>query len=135
MILAVDIGNTNIVVGFLDGTKILHSGRISTDRNKTEIDFLIQLRLMLTIYNIDIKDIDGSILSSVVPELTNYVAKAMDSLLKKKPIIIGAGIKTGLNIKIDNPQTLGADRVCDAVCVLEEYKTPAKKKRPLYCFK
>lgn len=125
MILAVDIGNTNIVVGFLDGTKILHSGRISTDRNKTEIDFLIQLRLMLTIYNIDIKDIDGSILSSVVPELTNYVAKAMDSLLKKKPIIIGAGIKTGLNIKIDNPQTLGADRVCDAVCVIEEYKTPA----------
>lgn len=125
MILAVDIGNTNIVVGFLNETKIIHSGRISTDRNKTEIDFLIQLRLMLTIYNIENKDIQGSILSSVVPELTNYVAKAMEELLHKKPIIIGAGIKTGLNIKIDNPQTLGADRVCDAVCVLEEYQAPA----------
>lgn len=125
MILAVDIGNTNIVVGFLDKTNILHSGRISTDRNKTEVDFLIQLKLMLEIYNININDIEGSILSSVVPELSNSVSTAMTKLLNKKPLIIGAGIKTGLNIKIDNPQTLGADRVCDAVCVIEEYKVPA----------
>lgn len=125
MILAIDIGNTNIVVGFLDKTNILHSGRISTDKNKTEVDFLIQLKLMLTIYNVSVNEIEGSILSSVVPEVTKYVAKAMNMLLGKEPIIIGAGIKTGLNIKIDNPQTLGADRVCDAVCVIEEYNVPA----------
>lgn len=125
MLLAVDIGNTNIVVGILNGTNILHSGRISTDRNKTELDFLIQLKLMLSIYKIKESDIEGSILSSVVPELTNYVSNAMESVLKKKPLIVGAGVKTGLNIKIDNPQTLGADRVCDAVCVIEEYKVPA----------
>lgn len=125
MILAVDIGNTNIVVGFLDKTNILHSGRISTDKNKTEVDFLIQLKLMLTIYNVSAMEIEGSILSSVVPEVTKYVATAMKMLLGKDPIIIGPGIKTGLNIKIDNPQTLGADRVSDAVCLIEEYKVPA----------
>lgn len=125
MILAVDIGNTNIVVGFLDKTNIIAEGRIGTDRKKTDMDFLIQLKLMLQVYSIKISDIEGSILSSVVPEITNEVSKALEILLNKKPFIIGSGIKTGLNIKIDNPKTLGADRVSDAVCVIEEYKTPA----------
>ena len=125
MILAVDIGNTNIVVGFLDKTNILAQGRIGTDKRKTEMDFLINFRLMIQVYGINIKDIEGAILSSVVPEITHEVSQALELLLKKKPFIIGHGIKTGLNIKIDNQKTLGADRVCDAVCVIEEYKTPA----------
>ena len=125
MILAVDIGNTNIVVGFLDKTNIIASGRVATDRNKTSVDFLIQLKLMLSIYSIDMNKIEGSILSSVVPELTNEFEIAMEKLLSKKPFIIGPGLKTGLNIKIDNPKSLGADRVCDAVCLIEEYETPA----------
>ena len=125
MILAVDIGNTNIVVGFLDKTNIIAQGRIGTDRGKTEIDFLIQFKLMMQVYSINQDLIEGSILSSVVPEITKEVAKSLEFLLKKKPLIIGHGIKTGLNIKIDNQKTLGADRVCDAVCVIEEYKTPA----------
>lgn len=125
MILAVDIGNTNIVVGFLDKTNIVAQGRIGTDKRKTEMDFLINFRLMIQVYGINIKDIEGAILSSVVPEITHEVSQALELLLKKKPFIIGHGIKTGLNIKIDNQKTLGADRVCDAVCVIEEYKTPA----------
>ena len=125
MILAVDIGNTNIVVGFLDGTTIKAQGRIGTDRKKTEIDFLINFSLMIQVYSININEIEGSILSSVVPEITNEVSHALELLLNKKPFIIVHGIKTGLNIKIDNQKTLGADRVCDAVCVIEEYKTPA----------
>lgn len=124
MILAVDIGNTNIVIGVLDKTNIIHQCRIGTDKKKTEIDLLIQLTLMLNIWKVSKNDIEGSILSSVVPELTNIVSKALENLLNEKPLIIGAGIKTGLNIKIDNPQTLGSDRVCDAVCAIEEYKTP-----------
>lgn len=124
MIMAVDIGNTNIVFGILDKTNIVHQGRIGTDRDKTEIDLLIQFSLMLNIWKINIKDIEGGILSSVVPELSMQVSKAMESILNKKPLIVGAGIKTGLNIKIDNPQTLGSDRVCDAVCAIEEYKSP-----------
>ena len=125
MILAVDIGNTNIVVGLLEGTTILNCGRIATDRKKTDMDFVIQLKLMLSIFKVKEELIEGSILSSVVPELTNQLVMAIKTLLDKKPYVIGPGIKTGLNIKIDNPQTLGADRVCDAVCVIEEYKVPA----------
>ena len=125
MILAVDIGNTNIVVGLLSGTNILNSGRIATDKKKTNMDFLIQLKLMLSIFKINIDDIEGAILSSVVPELTNQIYDAIKMLIDKKVFIVGPGIKTGLNIKIDNPQSLGADRVCDAVCVIEEYKVPA----------
>lgn len=125
MILAVDIGNTNIVVGFLDKTNIIAQGRIGTDKKKTDMDFLIQLKLMLSVYSIKQSNIEGSILSSVVPEITQEVSHALELLINKKPFIIGSGIKTGLNIKIDNPKSLGADRVCDAVCVIEEYKTPA----------
>ena len=125
MILAVDIGNTNIVVGFLDKTNIVAQGRVGTDKKKTDMDFLIQLKLMLSVYSIKTQDIEGSILSSVVPEITNEVAHAITMLLGHNTFIIGSGIKTGLNIKIDNPKSLGADRVCDAVCVIEEYKTPA----------
>ena len=125
MILAVDIGNTNIVVGLLEGTTILNSGRIATDRKKTNMDFIIQLKLMLSVFKVSENNIDGSILSSVVPELTNQLFQALKDLLDKKPFVVGPGLKTGLNIKIDNPQTLGADRVCDAVCIIEEYKVPA----------
>nr|MCR5647718.1 type III pantothenate kinase [Acholeplasmatales bacterium] len=125
MILAVDIGNTNIVVGLLDKTNIVNSARLATDKKKTDMDFLIQLKLMLSVFKVKDTEIEGSILSSVVPELTNQIFNALKNLLNKKPYVIGPGIKTGLNIKIDNPQTLGSDRVCDAVCVIEEYKVPA----------
>jgi len=125
MILAVDIGNTNIVVGLLDKTNIINSARLATDKKKTDMDFLIQLKLMLSVFKVKDTEIEGSILSSVVPELTNQILNALKLLLNKKPLVIGPGIKTGLNIKIDNPQTLGSDRVCDAVCVIEEYKVPA----------
>ncbi len=125
MILAVDIGNTNIVVGLLDKTNIINSARLATDKKKTDMDFLIQLKLMLSVFKVKDTEIEGSILSSVVPELTNQIFNALKALLNQKPYVIGPGIKTGLNIKIDNPQTLGSDRVCDAVCVIEEYKVPA----------
>lgn len=124
MILAIDMGNTNIVVGVLEQTNIINSARIGTDRNKTEMDFLIQFRTILDVFNININKLEGAILSSVVPELTMQVSKAIEMLIGKKVLVIGAGIKTGLNIKIDNPQTLGSDRVADAVAAIEEYNTP-----------
>lgn len=124
MILAVDMGNSNIVIGVMDGTNIIFSGRIGTDRSKTGLDFLIQLKTMLDVYNIDIKKINTGILSSVVSELTIHVKNAMEQLLGKKVMVIGAGLKTGLNIKIDNPSSLGSDRVVDAVAALEEYSAP-----------
>lgn len=126
MILAFDIGNTNIVIGILEGTKILNSARIATDKKKTEIDFVIQFQQMLEIFKVNKDAIEGSIVSSVVPEVTNQVITAIKMMLNdKKLVVVGPGIKTGLSIKIENPQSLGADRVCDGVCVIEEYKVPA----------
>lgn len=124
MILVVDMGNTNIVFGVLDGPKVLVSGRIGTDRSKMTIDFLMSFKTLLEFYEINSFDIEGGILSSVVPELTIIVRDAMSMLLKKDILVIGAGIKTGLNIKIDDPRTLGADRVADACGAIELYKTP-----------
>ena len=126
MILAFDIGNTNIVIGLLEGTKILNSARIATDKKKTEIDFAIQFQQMLEIFKVNKDTIEGTIVSSVVPEVTNQIITALKLMLgDKKIVVVGPGIKTGLSIKIENPQSLGADRVCDAVCVIEEYKVPA----------
>lgn len=124
MILGIDIGNTNIVVGLLDEKNIKMSNRISTDKSKTSFELFSQFENMLEFFKVDINQIEGGIISSVVPELTNQVSDAVVHLINKTPLIVGPGIKTGLNIKIDNPQTLGSDRVADAVAAIEEYKTP-----------
>lgn len=124
MILGIDIGNTNIVVGLLEKTDIKMSNRISTDKKKTSFEIFSQLETMLEFFKVNINEIEGAILSSVVPEITLQVSEAIEHLINKKPLIVGPGIKTGLNIKIDNPQTLGSDRVADACGAIEEYKAP-----------
>ncbi len=124
MILVVDMGNTNIVFGVLDGTNVKFSGRIGTDRSKMTIDFLMSFKTLLEFNNILPEELEGGILSSVVPELTLMVKESMEMLLKKEILVVGAGIKTGLNIKLDDPKSLGADRVADAVAAIEEFKAP-----------
>lgn len=124
-LLAIDMGNTNIVVGILDGPKVIKSVRLSTDRRKTDFEILIQLRQLLDIFKIDVSDISDGILSSVVPELTLQVSWAMEHLIGKKIITLGdPGVKTGLVIDIDNPQSLGKDRIADAVGALQEFPSP-----------
>lgn len=124
MIIALDMGNTNIVVGVLENKNVLRSFRIATDKKKTTVDFLVQLKTMFDFYKIDLSECEGAILSSVVPELTLQLKEAIEKLLDKEVLLIGPGVKTGLNIKIDNPTTLGSDRVCDAVSAIEEYPLP-----------
>lgn len=124
-LLAVDMGNTNIVVGVLNETEVVQSIRLSTDRRKTNFEFLIQLRQLLEVFHIDVKDISDGILSSVVPELTLQVSWAMEQLLGKKILTLGdLEVKTGLVIDIENPSTLGKDRIADAVGALHEYPVP-----------
>lgn len=124
-LLAVDMGNTNIVVGVLNETEVVQSIRLSTDRRKTNFEFLIQLRQLLEVFHIDVKDISDGILSSVVPELTLQVSWAMEQLLGKKILTLGnPEVKTGLVIDIENPSTLGKDRIADAVGALHEYPVP-----------
>lgn len=125
MILAIDIGNTNIVVGCIDSdNNCLFVERISTVRTKTELEYAIDIKNVLDIYHIKKADLEGGIISSVVPQITTVVKVAVEKILKKEVLIVGAGIKTGLNIRIDNPAQLGSDLVVGAVAGISEYPVP-----------
>ena len=124
MILAIDIGNTNIVVGCIDDEKTYFIERLSTVRTKTELEYAVDLKTVLDIYHIKNTDIEGCIISSVVPQITDIARLAAEKILKKEVMVLGPGVKTGLNIMMDNPGQLGADMVADAVAGLASYPVP-----------
>lgn len=124
MILALDIGNTNIVVGCIDREKTYFIERLSTVRTKTELEYAVDIKTVLDIYHIKKADIEGCIISSVVPQVTNIARLAAEKILKKEVMVLGPGVKTGLNIMMDNPGQLGADLVANAVAGLAEYPVP-----------
>lgn len=124
MILAIDIGNTNIVLGCVDKKKTLFIERLSTNKTKMELEYAIDIKMVLDIRGIDVEKLEGAIISSVVPQITYIIKEAVEKILKKEPLIIGPGIKTGLNITIDNPAQLGSDLVADSVAGIAEYKAP-----------
>lgn len=124
MILAVDIGNTNIVIGCIEGENVRFVERVSTDLSKTELEFAVEFKTLFDLYRIGIKDIKGSIISSVVPPLNNIVRSAMEKLLRVKPLLVGPGLKTGLNILMDNPGQVGSDLIVNAVAGLHYYGAP-----------
>lgn len=124
MILAIDIGNTNIVVGCIDREKTYFIERLSTVRTKTELEYAVDLKTVVDIYHIKAKDIEGCIISSVVPQITDAVKLAAEKILKKEVLVLGPGTKTGLNIMMDNPGQLGADLVANAVAGIAEYPVP-----------
>ena len=124
MILAIDIGNTNIVVGCIDDQKTYFIERLSTVRTKTELEYAVDLKTVLDIYHIKGSDIEGCIISSVVPQITSTAKLAAEKILKKEVMVLGPGVKTGLNILMDHPAQLGADLVADAVAGLNEYPVP-----------
>ena len=124
MILAIDIGNTNIVLGCFDDNKIILRERISTNHTATVLEYAATIKTAFEMYNIDTKDVTGAIISSVVPAVTNTVKSAIEKFIGSKVLVIGPGIKTGLSIVIDNPSQLGSDLVVDAVAGLSEYTAP-----------
>ena len=124
MILAIDIGNTNIVVGCIDDEKTYFIERLSTVRTKTELEYAVDLKTVLDIYHIKKTDIEGCSISSVVPQITDIARLAAEKILKKEVMVLGPGVKTGLNIMMDNPGQLGADMVADAVAGLASYPVP-----------
>ncbi len=125
MILALDMGNTNIVVGCLgEGDKIYFTERVSTDNKKTELEYAVLIKTILEIHNIDNSQIEGAIIASVVPPLTHILKTALRKLLNCEPLVIGAGLKTGLNIHLDDPSTMGADLVVDSVAAMNLYGYP-----------
>lgn len=124
MILAIDIGNTNIVVGCIQNSEITVTTRFGTDRTKTDDEYAMLLMNMFLFHKIDVHQIEGSIISSVVPVLRTTLQSAIEKLTGKRPLLVGVGLKTGLNIQIDNPAQLGNDLVADAVAACAKYPKP-----------
>ncbi|MBR4319823.1 MAG: type III pantothenate kinase [Oscillospiraceae bacterium] len=125
MLLAIDVGNTNIVLGCFDEkNQILFRERLSTNQSATALEYVSGIKMALEMHDIDKNLIDDAIISSVVPSVTATLKEAVIKYTGKKPMVVGAGIKTGLNIVIDNPAQLGADLVVDAVAGLDEYPVP-----------
>ena len=124
MILAIDIGNTNIVVGGVDEKQTYFVERLSTVRTKTELEYAIDIKVVLDLYGIEYEQIQGGIISSVVPQITNIMRIATEKILRRKVLVVGPGIKTGLNILMDNPAQLGSDLVADSVAAINEYSAP-----------
>ena len=118
MLFAIDMGNSNIVLGCMEGTRILLEERISTNHKKTDLEYAIDFKNLFELNGIRSEQITGSILSYVVPPLTECICSAVEKLVGIKPLVVGPGVKNGLHITIDNPAQLGADLVVDAVAGL-----------------
>ena len=124
MILAIDIGNTNIVIGCVDEKKTYFIERLATVKTKTELEYAIDIKVVLELYGISREDIKGGIICSVVPQITSIVRLAAEKVLRRQILVVGPGIKTGLNILMDNPAQLGSDLVAGAVAGINEYPLP-----------
>ena len=124
MLLAIDIGNTNLVIGCIKDDEILFKARIATDRLRTSDQYGVEIKNMLEAYGVQIKDIDDCIISSVVPPVFHSVRTGVMKIIGKQPMVVGPGLKTGLNIHVDVPSQVGSDRIVIAVAALAEYKAP-----------
>ena len=124
MILTVDIGNSNIVLGGVEGDEICFEARLRTDATKTSDEYCIDLKMILDVYGLNSANIEGSIIASVVPQVLNSMQTAIKKLTGKASLVVGPGLKTGLNIAIENPGQTGADLVVGAVAALREHKAP-----------
>lgn len=124
MILVLDVGNTNIVLGVFQNKTLLKEWRLSTDFQRTADEYGIQVMNLFNLYDFDPKNVEGVIVSSVVPNIMYSLERMINKYFKLQPIIVGPGIKTGINIKYDNPKEVGADRIVNAVAAHELYKKP-----------
>ncbi len=124
MILAIDVGNTNIVIGCMEGKKVLFTERLSTDKVKTSLEYAILFRVALDLHKVDPEGMEGAIISSVVPPITPVIRTALRKITGKKAIVLGPGTRTGLSIRIDDPSSVGADLVAGAAGALAKYQPP-----------
>lgn len=124
MLLVFDVGNTNMVLGVYNGNKLASNFRIGTDKSKTSDEYGVIIRQLFEYEGILLKDIDDVIISSVVPEVMHSLENFSIKYCLKEPMIVGPGVKTGINIKYENPQQVGADRIVNAVAGFEKYGGP-----------
>ena len=124
MILVVDVGNTNIVLGLYEKRELKHHWRLSTNRSSTVDEYGILITSLFQLANVRAGEIEGVILSSVVPPIMNTLERLFVQYVGREPLIVGPGIKTGLNIRYENPKEVGADRIVNAVAGIEQYGAP-----------
>ncbi len=124
MLLAIDIGNTNIVIGGIRDDQIVFEARIATDHIKTSDQYGVDIKNILALFDVKPCDINDCIISSVVPPVFNSVRTGVIKVIRKTPMVVGPGIKTGLNIQMDTPSQVGSDRIVIAVAALAEYEPP-----------
>ena len=125
MLLTIDIGNTNLTLGLYEGDQLGAHWRLATDHNRMPDEYGLQFLGLLQNAGKTIKDIQGISVASVVPPLTGRVMQACREYLKQEPLLVDAGVKTGIKIRYEDPKAVGADRVCDAVAVMKLYGGPA----------
>lgn len=125
MILAIDAGNTHITFGCIDAEgQVLYHLSIATDEKETAVGFAAKIKTAFDLFHVDLSEMRGAILSSVVPAVTGQVSSAVEILIGKRPMILGAGVKTGLHLSVDDPGTIASDLVAMAVAAKEEYPLP-----------
>lgn len=124
MILTIDIGNSNIVLGGVRDEEILFEARLRTEATKTSDQYSVDLKILLDVYGIRTEDIEGTIIASVVPQVLNSLQTAIKKLTGKTCMVVGPGLKTGLDIRLENPSQTGADLVVGCVAALREHKPP-----------
>ena len=121
MILVLDVGNTNIVLGVYEGKNLIADWRLATDHKRTADEYGVQVMQLFTQKKIELDEVEGVIVSSVVPNIMYTVEHMVRKYFNQTPLVVGPGIKTGINIKYDNPKEVGADRIVNAVAAHETY--------------
>ena len=124
MLLAIDIGNTNIVIGCIKDDEIQFQARIATDRTRTSDQYGVEIKNILEAFDVHRDDISDCIISSVVPPVFHSVCTGVIKVIGKQPMVVGPGLKTGLNIQMEVPSQVGSDRIVIAVAALAEYEAP-----------
>lgn len=119
MLLAIDVGNTNIVYGLFDGERLVHQFRVESARGRTADEYAVQLRALLEMQGIELTAVNAAILACVVPSLTEPMLRLVERLFQREAVVVGPGIRTGMAILIENPREVGADRIADAVAGFE----------------
>lgn len=124
LLLTIDIGNTNLTIGAYSGEELKFVSRLATDRSRTEDQYAIELKSIFDLYGYGFDEFTGCAISSVVPELTGAISHAAKRITGSEPIVLGPGVKTGINILADDPSQAGADLVAASVAAANLYELP-----------
>jgi len=122
MLLAIDVGNTNIVYGLFDGERLVHKFRVESARGRTADEYAVVLRSLLDMHGIDPRSVDAAIVACVVPSLNEPMMSLVRSAFGREALVVGPGIRSGMAILIENPREVGADRIADAVAGFDRAK-------------